>query len=59
MANSKLIVVEGPQGVGKTTVTDFLRNTLPCTNLYRLSGTSDSTLTGKKKAEDMYIKLLE
>lgn len=59
MANSKLIVVEGPQGAGKTTITDFLRNSLSYTNLYRLCGTSDSTPTGKKKAEDMYVDLLE
>lgn len=59
MANSKLIVVEGPQGAGKTTITDFLRHSLSYTNLYRLSGTSDSTPTGKKKAEDMYVDLLE
>ncbi|MFI3260253.1 MAG: hypothetical protein R3Y13_00845 [bacterium] len=58
MANSKLIIVEGPQGVGKTTVTDFLRNTLAGTNLYRLSGTSDSTPTGKQKAKDMYEHLM-
>ena len=44
MANSKLIVVEGAQGAGKTTVTDFLRHSLSYTNLYRLSGTSDITI---------------
>ena len=59
MANSKLIVVEGAQGAGKTTVTDFLRYSLSYTNLYRLCGTSDSSAEGKKKAEDMYINLLE
>ncbi len=59
MANSKIIVVEGPQGAGKTTITDFLRHTLPYSNLYRLCGTADSTVTGKKKAEDMYFDLLE
>ncbi len=59
MANSKLIVVEGPQGAGKTTVTDFIRHGLKYTNLYRLCGTSDSTPSGKKKAEDMYLDLLE
>ena len=26
MANSKIIVVEGSQGAGKTTITDFLRH---------------------------------
>ena len=55
MANSKIIVVEGPQGAGKTTITDFLRHTLPYSNLYRLSGTDDSTDAVKKKAEEMYI----
>ncbi len=59
MANSKLIVVEGPQGAGKTTITDFLRYSLSYTNLYRLSGTADSTPAGKKKAEDMYVDLVE
>lgn len=59
MANSKLIAVEGPQGAGKTTITDFLRYSLSYTNLYRLSGTADSSPTGKKKAEDMYVDLIE
>lgn len=59
MANSKLIVVEGPQGAGKTTITDFFRYSLSYTNLYRLSGTADSSPTGKKKAEDMYVDLIE
>ena len=59
MANAKLIVVEGAQGAGKTTVTDFLRHSLSYTNLYRLSGTSDSSIEGKKKSEEMYYDLLE
>jgi predicted ABC-type ATPase len=59
MANSKLIIVEGPQGAGKTTVTDFIRHGLKYTNLYRLCGTADSTPTGKQKAKDMYVDLLE
>ena len=59
MANSKLIVVEGAQGAGKTTITDFLRHTVPYSNLYRMSGTADSTVAGKKKAEDMYVDLIE
>ena len=58
MANSKLIIVEGPQGAGKTTVTDYIRHFLPHTNLYRLSGTSDKTITGKEKAAKMYYGLL-
>ncbi len=59
MSNSKLIVVEGAQGAGKTTITDYLRYTLSYTNLYRLSGTADSTKTGLKKAKEMYETLLE
>lgn len=59
MANSKLIIVEGPQGAGKTTVTDFIRFYLPYTNLYRLSGTSDKTIAGKEKSTKMYLSLLE
>ena len=59
MANSKLIVVEGAQGAGKTTITDFIRHSLKYTNLYRLSGTSDSTPTGLEKSKEMYYDLLE
>lgn len=59
MANSKLIVIEGPQGAGKTTITDFLRHSIKYTNLYRLSGTSDSTKSGLLKAKEMYEDLLE
>ena len=59
MANSKIIIIEGPQGVGKTTVTDFIRFYLPYTNLYRLSGTADKTIEGKEKSKKMYLALLE
>ena len=56
---SKLIIVEGPQGSGKTTVTDYIRHSLPYTNLYRLSGTSDNSETGLAKAIKMYEDLLK
>lgn len=59
MSNSKLIVVEGAQGAGKTTFTDYLRYSLSYTNLYRLCGTSDSSITGLEKAKKMYDNLLE
>lgn len=59
MANSKLIIVEGPQGAGKTTVTDYIRYSLSYTNLYRMCGTADSTKTGLTKAANMYNGLLE
>lgn len=58
MANSKIIIVEGAQGAGKTTVTDFLRYAVKYTNLYSLTGTSDSSIEGKKKATIMYDNLL-
>ena len=59
MANSKMIIVEGAQGTGKTTVTDYIRHSIKYTNLYRLSGTSDSTKEGKKKAQAMYDTLMD
>ena len=59
MANSKIIILEGPQGVGKTTITDYIRNSIPYTNLYRLSGTADTTKTGKEKAKIMYEDLVD
>lgn len=59
MANSKMIVVEGAQGAGKTTITDYIRYSLKYTNLYRLSGTSDSGVEGKEKAKEMYNVLLD
>ena len=59
MANSKMIIVEGPQGVGKTTITDFIRHSIPYTNLYRLSGTADTSISGKEKSKVMYEDLLD
>lgn len=58
MANSKIIIVEGAQGAGKTTITDFLRYAIKYTNLYRLTGTADSSEEGKRKATVMYKNLL-
>lgn len=59
MSNSKIVIVEGPQGVGKTTITDYLRHSMKYTNLYRLSGTSDSSPEGLEKAKTMYYNLLD
>ena len=59
MANSKIIIVEGAQGAGKTTITDYLRYAVKHTNLYRLSGVSDATITGLEKSSKMYYDLLE
>lgn len=59
MSKSKIIIVEGAQGAGKTTITDYLRNTVKHTNLYRLSGVSDSSVTGLEKSKKMYYDLLD
>lgn len=59
MANSKIIIVEGAQGAGKTTITDFIRNAIPYTNLYRLNGTADSSPTGLAKSRKMYFGLVD
>ncbi len=54
-----IIVVEGPQGAGKTTFTNYLREKMGGTDLYRLAGIKDKTETGLKKIERKYIKLIE
>ncbi len=56
---NRLIIVEGPQGTGKTNLTNFLRENIPSSNLYRLSGQKDKTLNGKKLSETMYKALLD
>ena len=53
-----IIIVEGPQGVGKSTLANFLRDNLPTTNLYRLSGIKDKTISGKEKNKIMYLGLI-
>lgn len=53
-----IIIIEGPQGVGKSTMANFLRDNLPTTNLYRLSGIKDKTITGKEKNKIMYLGLI-
>lgn len=45
----KLIILEGAQGVGKTTLANGLREMLPYTNLFRLSGIEDATPKGAVK----------
>lgn len=54
-----IIIVEGPQGTGKTTVTNYLRERMSATDLYRLSGIKDKTETGKEKIKIKYEKLLD
>lgn len=53
-----IIIIEGPQGVGKSTLANFLRDNLPTTNLYRLSGIKDKSEAGKEKNKVMYLGLI-
>ena len=56
---NKIIIVEGPQGVGKTTTVDYLREVIPHTNLFRLTGSNDSSKSGLLKATKFYNNLLK
>ncbi len=55
----KCIIVEGPQGCGKTNLTNYLRDNIAASNLYRLTGQKDKTTTGKEKSAKMYHALLK
>lgn len=59
MNKNKLIIVVGPNGVGKTRLTDFLRDNLESCNLYRLSGHQKKDLSGLEKSKVMYEALLQ
>lgn len=54
-----IIIVEGSQGVGKTTFTNYLREKIAGADLYRLTGIKDKTETGYPKIKRKYMKLLE
>lgn len=56
MKKSKLIIIEGTRGAGKTTVANWIREELPYTNLYRLSGNKDAN--SQSKTYDMYKGLM-
>lgn len=51
---SKLIIVEGAQGVGKTSITNLLREKIPCSSLLRLSGVADTTELGKERIKKIF-----
>ena len=51
---NKLMIVVGPHGVGKTHLTDYIRDNLESCNLYRLSGHADKTANGLKYSQKMY-----
>ena len=54
---NKLIIVEGPQGVGKTTITNHIRDKIPYTNLIRLAGLPDNSKEGLRKTVKYYKNL--
>ncbi|MCL2382706.1 MAG: hypothetical protein FWC79_00610 [Oscillospiraceae bacterium] len=54
-----IIIVEGPQGAGKTTFTNYLREKMSATDLYRLAGIKDKGETGLAKSRKRYDNLLE
>ena len=45
---NRIIIVDGPQGTGKTTLANFLRENIDGANLYRLSGQKEKSVRGKK-----------
>lgn len=55
---NRIIIVEGPQGTGKTTLTNYLRENISSSNLYRLSGQKDKTITGLEISKKMYQALI-
>ena len=55
----RLIIVEGPQGAGKSTLANYLRDNIAGSNLYRLSGQKDKTETGLEYSKIMYNALMD
>lgn len=55
----KMIIVEGPQGAGKSTLAGYLRDNIAGSNLYRLSGQRDKTSKGLNYSIQMYEALFE
>lgn len=57
-SRGNIIIIEGPQGVGKSTMANFLRDNLASANLYRLTGIKDKTPSGYNKNKIMYLGLI-
>ena len=58
MARGNIIIIEGPQGSGKSTMANFLRDNLASSNLYRLTGIKDKSESGLEKNKTMYLGLI-
>lgn len=59
MQRGSIIIIEGPQGSGKSTMANFLRDNLASSNLYRLTGIKDKSITGYGKNKTMYLNLID
>lgn len=59
MEKSRIIIVEGAQGAGKSTTTNLLREKMTSVNLIRMSGVRDKGLEGKKKSFKVHRTTLE
>ena len=59
MKENRLIIIEVPQGTGKTTLANYLRENIKGSNLYRLSGQKDKTTDGKEYSIKMYQSLIK
>lgn len=59
MKRNTLIIVEGPQGVGKTTFTNYLRENIASCDLHRLTGIKDKTKSGLEKVISRYKREIE
>lgn len=57
-SRGNIIIIEGPQGVGKSTMANFLRDNLASSNLYRLTGIKDKSKSGYEKNKTMYLGLI-
>ena len=58
MERGNIIIIEGPQGSGKSTMANFLRDNLAASNLYRLTGIKDKSKSGYEKNKTMYLGLI-
>ena len=59
MEKNTLIIVEGPQGAGKSTFTNYLRENLGSSDLHRLTGIKDKTKTGLTKVTKRFQRELD
>ena len=59
MQKNTLIIVEGPQGAGKTTFTNYLRENLASADLHRLTGIKDKSKTGLEKVTKRFQREMD